>query len=167
MALPVSNIMCCWWQVSKWLYYIGGLILATDNCSTHTNLSHCHSTTVNTKQTYLVMNPGLCTDRLLPDFLSFFIFCVSINLMCGPGSSVGIVTACGLDGPYRTDSSEWMHHNCNCGTSATQFTLFSTRAVAVPTEVPESTSWRSFASTPLTYLCFQMRECARTPAIPV
>ena len=74
--------MWCWWQISKCLWYIGRLILATDSWSTHTNLSHCHSTTINTRQTELGKKPGLCTDRLLPDYVSYsFLFCVLFNLM--------------------------------------------------------------------------------------
>jgi len=166
MALPVSNIMWCWWQISKCLWYIGRLILATDNCSTHTDLSYCHSTTINTRQTDLRMNPSFCIERVLPTCLSL-LFCVSINIMCGPGSSVGVVTAYGLDSPYRTDSSQWRCHNCSCGASANQVTGFDTRIVAVLIKGPESTSWQSFASTQLKQLYFHTRECARTPAIPV
>ena len=73
MGLWVCEIIWCWWQISKWLWCIGRLIVATDSWRTETNLSHCHWTTINTRQTDLGVNPTLCTDMLLSDYLCFFI----------------------------------------------------------------------------------------------
>ena len=71
IALSVSKIIWGFWQISKWLWCIGRVILATDNWSTQIILFQCHSTTINTRQTG--MNPGLWTERLVPDYLSTFI----------------------------------------------------------------------------------------------
>jgi hypothetical protein len=81
MVMSVSEIIWCWWQISKWLWYIGRVILATDNWSTETDLSHWHWTTINTRQTDQRMNPGLCTDRVLPDYMFSLLLCVLINVM--------------------------------------------------------------------------------------
>ena len=76
VILVSPGIMWCCWQISKWLWYIGRLILATDNCSTHPDLSHCHSATINTRETDLGMNAGIWTAAVawLPVFLSYFLF---------------------------------------------------------------------------------------------
>ena len=73
VTLSVSEIIWCWWQISKWLWCIGRLILATDSWSTETDLSHWHSTTIIIRQADQRMNRILCTDMLLPDYLSLFI----------------------------------------------------------------------------------------------
>jgi hypothetical protein len=73
MTLSVCEIILCWWQISKWLRCIGRLILATDSWSTETDLSHCHWSTLNKRQTDQEMNPGLWDGRLLTNYLSFFI----------------------------------------------------------------------------------------------
>jgi len=73
MVRSVSEIIWCWWQISKWLWCIGRVILATDNWSTRTDLSHCHSSTTNPRNADLGMKPSRCTERLVADFLPFFI----------------------------------------------------------------------------------------------
>ena len=78
-GLWVCEIIWCWWQISKWLWCIGRLILATDSWRTETNLSHCHSTTINMSQTDLRMTfvlTGFCLTACLSVF-----FCVLINLL--------------------------------------------------------------------------------------
>jgi hypothetical protein len=76
VTLSVSKVIWYWWQISKWLWCIGRLILATDNWSTETNLSHCHWTTINNRQT-----PGNEPSSL--DYEGFaylsLLFCVLIN----------------------------------------------------------------------------------------
>jgi len=80
MALTFCGIIWCLWQINKWLCGIGRLILATDNWSTHTNLSHCHSNTINTRLTWEWAQAfGLiwcCLTACL-----YLLFCVLINLM--------------------------------------------------------------------------------------
>jgi hypothetical protein len=71
MALSVYDIIWFWWQINKWLRYIGRLILAADSWSTDTDLSHCHSTAIHTREADHGMNPGLLARRLWPNsFLS-------------------------------------------------------------------------------------------------
>ena len=73
MGLWVCVIIWCWWTISKWLWCIGGVTLATDSWRTETNLSHCHSPIINTSLNDLGVNPDFWTERLLPHYLSFFI----------------------------------------------------------------------------------------------
>ena len=80
MTLSVCDIMWCWWQISKCLWYIGRLILATDNCSTYTDLSHCHPTDINTRQrNWQWTQASLLTCCCLTTCLCL-LFCVLINL---------------------------------------------------------------------------------------
>ena len=79
--LSVSDIMWCWWQISKCLWYIGRLILATDNCSTHTDLSHCHSTTTNRERLIWERTQAFALRRCCLTTYLCLLFCVLINLM--------------------------------------------------------------------------------------
>jgi len=80
MTLSVSMIIWCWWQIRKWLWCICRLILATDSWSTETDLSHWHSTTINTRQTDQRMNLGLGMERLVADCLCLLIWVLIILL---------------------------------------------------------------------------------------
>ena len=69
-----SVIIWCWWQIGEWLWCIGRVILATGNWSTETNLSQCHSSTINPRYTDMGMNPALWTEKMVPDYLHAFLF---------------------------------------------------------------------------------------------
>jgi hypothetical protein len=73
IALSVSEIIWGFWQISKWLWCIGRVILATDSWSTRTDLPQWHSSTTNPRNADLGMKPSRCTERLVADFLPFFI----------------------------------------------------------------------------------------------
>jgi len=81
MTLSFSEIIWFLRQTNKCLWFIGTPILTPDNWSTHTNLPHCRSTTINTKQTFLAMNTGFTpTVCCLTTYLSLLI-CVYISLV--------------------------------------------------------------------------------------
>ena len=80
MALSVSEIIWCWWRISKWQWCIGRLILATDSWSTETDLSHCYTTTMNTRLTREWTQASALMGCCLTACFSF-LFCVLINLL--------------------------------------------------------------------------------------
>ena len=110
MGLWVCEIIWCWWQISKRLWCIGRLILATDSWRTEINLSHCHSTIINTRQTDLGVNPTLCTDRLLPDYLSFLLICFDKSFGFYDEPQILPGTNKLIRGIYRQLAYLW----CNC-----------------------------------------------------
>jgi hypothetical protein len=82
MTLWVCEIIWCWWQISKWLWWIGRLILATDSwrkgqvCSTATKPTYKQRDTWEWTQAYPLK--GCCLTTCLS-----LLFCVWSVLWLG------------------------------------------------------------------------------------